>query len=273
MINHLTTLTQSEYRALDAISQSDLKRCFENPQLYAATRGQQSPPSKSQQWGIDLEEYLRNGCHATVNSCVVIPPEVLNSQGHRRGKAWEQFAAENSGKRLVTSDERREFVQAAACVMGHEHAYSLVYSKSARWAQRFLWEQDGERFKCEMDLLDADLGCITDIKTAADVDPRSFENDVIRWGYDIQAAMYLRAARLLDMDREWAYAWVVVRNQEPFNCEVYQASDDLLEFGERRLQERIDFFLGCRKSGRWLSPTHNTIITLYPPAWAMRSLV
>jgi hypothetical protein len=269
MIEHLTTLTQQEYRALDAISQSDLKKCWENPQLYAATRGQYDPPSKSQQWGSDFEQYLRSG---TVDDVLVIPSDVLNADGHRKGKKWLDFSEYHRGKRLFTIQEVGELRRAFTSVLAHEHAAKLVYSKSARWTQRFAWEQDGERFKCEMDLLDQELSCITDIKTAADVDPRSFESDVIRWGYDIQAAMYLRAARLLDMEREWAYAWVVVRNCEPFNVEVYQASDDLLEFGERRLQERIDFFLGCRRSGRWLSPTHGTVVMLYPPAWAVRSL-
>jgi hypothetical protein len=268
MIEHLTTLTQQEYRALDAISQSDLKRCWENPQLYAATRGQYDPPSKSQQWGTELEHYLQFGDFRST----VIPAKVLNADGHRKGKAWTEFAAKHSGKPLITMEEIDEFNKAYENLLAHEHAANLVYSKSTRWTQRFTWEQDGERYKCEMDLLDVDLGCITDIKTAADVDPRSFESDVIKWGYDIQAAMYLRAARLLDLEREWAYAWVVVRNCEPFNVEVYQASDDLLEFGERRLQERIDFFLGCRRSGRWLSPTHGTVVMLYPPAWAVRSL-
>ena len=123
------------------------------------------------------------------------------------------------------------------------------------------------RLKGEMDLLDEPLACVTDVKSAADVDHYTWQRYAIKWGYDVQAAMYLRAASLLLCDVEWSFAWVVVRNRPPYNVEVYEASADLLEYGSKRLDQRLRFFHECRESGRWVTPTHGIVQTLYPPRY------
>lgn len=273
MIECINHLSQAEYRALPAISQSDLKKCWENPQLFDETRGEVSEPSSAQQWGITCEAWLRGDAKTQR----VIPAECLNSAGHRKGKAWDWFKSQHAdhAQWITPIEWQRQyegFQTAVRNAQQHDAAALLVWSPTAKWNQRFLWEADGELLKCEMDLLDAELGAITDVKTAADVDPRSFEKDAVKFGYDVQAAMYLRAARLLDFDRDWVFAWVVIRNTAPHNVEVYQASEELLAFGEERLQRRIDFYQECRESNRWRSPTHGQIVTLYPPRYA-RELV
>lgn len=257
-------LSNAEYRALSAVSQSDLKSCWNNPQLYHQMRGRPSEPTASQQFGIDLESYIRGEL-----DYAILPATVLNKDGHRRGKAYTEFLAENQSRYLVTEDYVAQLERAADNILNNGPAAQLIYSPTAIWHERFAWDCDltGLRLKCEIDLLDPGLHCVTDLKTASDVDLDSFERDVMKWGYDIQAAMYLQAAKLL-LDEDWSYAWVVVRNRPPFDCEVYEASQQLLLHGSRRLDERLEFFAECEKSGQWLSQTHGIVQTVYPPRWS-----
>lgn len=258
-------LSNAEYRRYPAISQSDLKACYSNPMLYHEQRGKPSEPTASQQFGVDLEAYVRGERdHVTV-----VPAEALSANGHRRGKQWTEFVKQQGDRRLVTADYVEDLRRANANIHNHAAANRLINSPTAVWHERFAWtcELTGLQLKCEMDLIDANLECISDLKTSADIDLHSFERDVIKWGYDVQAEMYRRAARLL-LDEDWSYAWVVVRNRPPFDCEVYEASQQLLLHGSRRLDERLEFYAECEKSRQWLSRTHGIVQTVYPPRWS-----
>lgn len=269
-LNHLT---QPLYRAYDAVSQSDMKRCYENPQLYheqhiAKTRPK-DPPSKSQQWGTRMESVLRLD-----SNFLVIPPSALNADGHRKGAAWTELEARSAlefpGLDLLKVEEAECFDAAQQNVCGHDLAKRLIYSPSAQWSRRYTWQcpLTGMALKGELDILDVQLETVTDVKTADDIDLRTWEGDILRYGYDIQAAMYLEAATLAYPEVAWSYAWVVVRNKAPFNVEVYECSQELLEIGQRRLEHRKLFFKECVESGRWVTPTHGQICTVYPPRFA-----
>lgn len=273
MITPLNHLTQSEYRAYEAVSQTDLKKCHENPQLYyeqyvAKTRPVDGP-SKSQQWGTTLESVLRGQ-----EEFRVIPSAVLNEQGHRKGNKYVDWAEAtrflHPGVELVKREEVEDFYEAQNNLRFHELANRLIYSPSAQWSRRYTWPcpLTGMQLKGELDLLDVQLETITDVKTADDIDLRTWEGDILRYGYDIQAAMYLEAAALAYPDVDWSYAWVVVRNKAPFNVEVYEASQEYLELGRRRLEHRKLFYHECVQSGRWVTPTHGQICTVYPPRFA-----
>lgn len=267
MIENLNHLTPSEYRLLNAVSQSDLKAAYENPQLYHERWPRTS--SKAQEWGTGLESFLRHGVH----DVTIIPDDVLSTNGQRRGSKWEEWCVAHSGRVCMKQREYDDafgaYEIAVRNVRQHEMANRLIYSPSGQWHQRFAWdcEVTGMLLKGEMDIIDEPLACVTDLKSAADVDPHSFRQDAIKWGYDIQAAMYLRAASLLLCDVEWSFAWVVVRNKPPYNVEVYEASAELLEYGNKRLDERLRFYHECRISGRWVTPTHGLVQTLYPPRY------
>lgn len=271
--NHIT---YEQYRLLPAISQTDLKKAFENPQLYYEQRIAKTrpadPETPSQKWGKRMEAWLRGFRGIDV---VVIPAEVLNEQGHRKGKAWNDFAEANEGKELLKYSEWKEmyggFESAEINVEEHDAAYQLVYSEHRKWSQRYVWDDEefGLQLKCEIDIMDVELGSLVDVKTAADITPRGFESDLIGWGYDIQAAMYLRAASLAHPNIDWLYSWVVICNKPPYHVEVYQASNALLDLGEQRLRYRAEAYKECVETGRWRTPTHGIVNEVYPPKWAM----
>jgi hypothetical protein len=280
VIETLHHLTNSEYRAYQAVSQSDLKMAARNPQLYYETyliepahrRRPRLATSPEQQFGIAVEEFLRTS--AMPEDLVVIPPDVLNAQGHRRGSAWTAFVAEHEGKQLVTQKEFDQqmggIMDAAANVRAHKVAELLLNSVSAKWHQRFVWlcEDTMLPMKAELDILDDGLGVVCDVKTAADTDADSFARSVLTFGYDIQAAHYLEAAELAYPTREWTFAWVVIKNKPPYDVEVYDASDELLKHGETRLMAARENYRRCVDSGTWKSATHGISVNLDLPAWA-----
>ena len=280
MIETLHHLTNSQYRAYEAVSQSDLKMAARNPQLYYETylrqpphtRRPRQPTTPEQQFGMVVENFLRT--HELPEDLVVIPAEALNKDGHRRGAAWTAFAAENAGKQLVTQKEfdaqMASILEASANVEEHIMAQTLIGSPSAKWHQRFTWQcqQTALPLKCELDILDDILGVVCDVKTSADTDADAFARSVLNWGYDMQAAHYLEAAGLAHPDRDFAFAWVVIRNKPPYDVEVYEASEDLLEHGRKRLAAAKENYRRCADIGYWRTATHGLSVSLDLPAWA-----
>lgn len=271
----LNDISFDEYRAYPAVSQSDLKACWDNPQLYyeqqiAKTRAK-APASDAQQWGRGMEEYIRTG--GAASDCILIPRDVLSDQGHRRGKAWQDFAAAHEGKTLLTEKEYHErfdgYESALKNVHDHECAKRILFAETATWSRRFIWQcfETELPLKGELDLVDEAGGIVCDVKTAADVDPDSFQRAVFAWGYDIQAAHYLDALRRSYGETDWVYCWVVIRNKPPYNVEVYEASTELLNVGEERRLQRLRFFNDCVTTGRWATATHGISSVLFPPRY------
>ena len=280
MIETLHHLTTRQYRAYEAVSQSDLKAAARNPQLYYETYLRQPPHTRrprqattpEQQFGMSVEEFLRT--NQLPQDLVVIPAEALNKDGHRRGAAWTAFAAANADKQLVTQKEfdaqMAGILEAAANVGDHKVAETLISSPDAQWHQRFTWMCPDTMLplKCEMDILDVTLGVVSDVKTTADTDADAFARSVISWGYDIQAAHYLEAAALAYPERPFMFGWIVIRNKPPYDVEVYEACDELLEHGRKRLMVARENYRRCVDSGIWRSQTHGLSVSLDLPAWA-----
>lgn len=267
-------LSHRDYRAYPAVSQSELKAAWNNPQLYyethiARTRPM-AEPTEAMQWGTNCETYLRYG---HLPGVMQIPDGVLNDQGHRKGKRWTDFAAQFSLLQLLKADEFDElmdgFRSSAMNVTCHKFANLLVLEAGEfDWQRQYTWyDADADLpMKGELDIVRDDLRCIVDIKTSSDVREEPFARKVVELGYDIQAATYTECMRR-HTGRQYAFAWVVIRNKPPYDVEVYEATDDLLAIGERRLAERVEWFRQCRDTGVWRSPTHGLIQSLYPPRW------
>jgi len=108
-------------------------------------------------------------------------------------------------------------------------------------------------------------GVILDLKTT-DSDPSAFAASVWRYGYDIQAAAYLDAARTLHPHIRWTYGLVVVP-EEPEDTWWAPLSPAYLEVGERRWREAKRVWARCLQDGSWPGPVSG--VAIEPPAWVL----
>ena len=267
----------------EGLSYSALKLANENPQLYEeiyVTKTRPRPsPTKQQEWGSACEAYIRN---RGIDDVLIIPPEVLNKDGHRKGKKWLDFAAAHGHHHLATQAEYDEvyggFAAALRNVQEHEHAKNLVldglvYDFERRppvWHERLAWTcpLTGLRRKCEIDLVHYKSCVAVDLKTAVNLDRDHFAKSAYDFGYDIQAATYLEALEMLTGKSDWLFVWVAIRNTPPHDVEVYEASDEFLNLGRQRHEAYLRRYVEMRESGIWRSETWGRTCTLYPPKWA-----
>lgn len=266
----------AEYRALDRVSQSDLKACMSNAQLWYetnVTKKYAKPDAPHFQFGKDVESHLKS--RGDKGTLTIAPTEVLTANGQKRGKKWEEFKAANDGARIVTEKEHDELYGSLDTilqnVLEHRFAKALLYASDVEWSVRYAWSDGDLDLKCEIDILRAETCAVVDVKTAKDIAPKRFAQAVVDFGYDVQAAHYLDAVAREHSGEVFRYYWVVIRNSAPFDVAVYQMSNEVLGYGQERLEEYKTWFRHCRDSDVWRSPGHNEIETLHLPPWIART--
>lgn len=273
-----------DYRGYPAVSQSDLKRCWSEPELYyqesiAKTRRREE--TDAMKLGTAIEHYIKYD--AMPENVIVIPPEVLSASGSRAGKAWKEWeAAQPAGSLLLKHAEFEAGVSEAADVAkqidSHEMARSVtgrhleVAERLKRWNRRFVFSYEDVEIKCEMDILMD--GLVADLKSTADVHAGPFARRATNLGYDLQAYVYSLAAAIekgcdvSDID----YVWVCVRSSYPYNVETFVAPDEMIDIGRKKFHAYLEFWRECADSGRWRTRTHGKLIDLTPPRWAAATL-
>lgn len=282
-----TEMTQAEYRAHPGVNQSKLKVLAESPQLYygrfVSGTIRDSRASSEMAFGTAVEQFLQRGEH----DYVLLPPEIHA----RRGAAYEEFRASlHPGKTVLSKTEWNEMrlddVQTAALrVRAHDKARAII--DASKWSTRIVWRdhETGLECKAELDLMWPERAIVCDLKTSASpseyyvtdgidgeqsVTNRSFGfgRQAINLGYDVQAAWYSQAFYSVYKETP-RFCFIVVGNKQPFDCEVYEASQVFMQRGEQKAKALLKELSIRLSTNKWHSATHNTIIQLDAPRWSL----
>jgi exodeoxyribonuclease VIII len=114
------------------------------------------------------------------------------------------------------------------------------------------------------------IGSITDLKSCEDASPFRFPRSVYDYGYHVQAAMYLRGGKALDLDVD-TFGFVAVEKRPPYAVAVYQLQPAAIHDGERELVPLLARWAECEETGVW--PGYSTdIVQIDLPAWAPKQI-
>jgi exodeoxyribonuclease VIII len=229
--------------------------------IYVAKTLARPEATKPQRLGTALHALLLQPDQ--LEELVAIGPEGKT----RQHKAWDEFAAQNEGKVLLTSDEWDSVEGMKRAVLEHPVAEALLFQSSGRneFACRWQDPETGIWLKSCFDRL-LDLGPIIDIKTARDPNPLEWAKDVANFGYYRQAALYRQGRATLGLGGYFLH--VVVGNVEPFDVAVVEMEPDAFELGDRENAAILRQLQQCRESGCWESKWQQGVEKLKLPRWA-----
>lgn len=197
---------------------------------------------------------------------VLIPGDVLTANGQRRGKAWDAFCDEHSGKVLLKPSEYEPIRMMAESIVAHPKARALLESEGdVEQAVRWTCQETGLRLRCRPDKMTTEA--IVDLKSAADVSPKSFSVSAYNFGYHRQASLYSDGIAALTGER-FPFAFIAVRKTPPYTCEVFELSPDFVDLGRKENRDGLRRMKHCIDTGAWRQPTHGTIVELGMPTWA-----
>ncbi len=186
----------------------------------------------------------------------------------RNTNIYKKWAEDNPGKVGLLKVDLRRIDGMCRSIENEPMAVELLASGQKEQAYRFVDGPTGIKCKLMCDLFD--VGIIADIKTSKNPEEDSWSRDAALYGYHRQAAFYVRGLRALGLVTKPAYLFIVVGNEEPFDCHVRQLDEEAIELGAMQIGEALAEFALCKVTGNWQHKSHGKVTKISLPAWYMR---
>lgn len=106
---------------------------------------------------------------------------------------------------------------------------------------------------------------ITDLKTTTSAWPADFVRSGAGFLYDMQAAWYCDAARVLELDPDPAFLFVAVEKAEPYDVAVIQLPDEAMTRGRALMDRTRRIYAECMETDTWPGIPHGIHSAEMPP--------
>ena len=188
---------------------------------------------------------------------IVLEPELVQSEyaifdgGRKAGKAWQEFKASDAaqGKTIVTKSQEAKAYMLKDVMSENKEALSLLENGVAE--QTLCVEIEGVKIKVRADFLNEGRG-VVDLKTTGNgVTYEEVQQTIMQWDYALSAALYADAFTQFTGEKHDFYFIFLAKNQ--MGCEVYKASDSMIEFGRKKYMKAIKAINAARESGHWFN--------------------
>ena len=268
---------EAEYRAWNAVSQSELKDVLRSPAICKYKRDNPPEPTAVMKLGTAVHcAILQPGRFETDFAC---EPSV-----DKRTKAGKEllavFEEDNAGKTAVSFHDWLLCGDLAKAVHKNQAAADLLYDDEGKAEASALWQDPitGLDCKARFDWLTNGRKAnvrgvrgsfiITDLKTCEDASPGGFSRQLWRYGYHIQAAFYLAGYSILHPDESVPeFVIIAVEKKPPHLVAVYRVLDQALMLGQDEYENAMTTYKKSLITGEWPGYS-DEIEPLDVPAWA-----
>jgi hypothetical protein len=189
----------------------------------------------------------------------------------KEGKAaWAEFLDSVNGRQIVTA-KKFDLAQAMGIAINAHRDGSAALSGEGWIEQTFFWTdpETGFRCKCRPDFIRAD-GFVVDIKSCTKANFKSFQRDMVEYGYHRQAAWYtdgVKAGRDDLIPEPLSFLFVAVEKTPPHHVAVYVADGGVMASGRNQCRRLLNRVAQCQKRNEWPSYADG-VQMISMPAWA-----
>lgn len=179
----------------------------------------------------------------------------------KEGKAiWAELM--ESGKEVISAPDL-ETIQAME--REFDPIRKSYIPKDARVEVPLYWEDPGSGVACKgrLDILTEDW--VMDYKTTNDASTEGFAREAMRYGYDLQAAMYLEAARA-NRYKPKGFIFIAQEKNAPYLINVIRAGEAFLDRGYWIMRDLLAKYKECQEKDEWPGYGENEMII---PEWAV----
>ena len=181
----------------------------------------------------------------------------------RRTKEGKQIWAElmESGKEVVSRDDMEK-------IIGMESEFeairkTLLNKQDLQTELALTWTDSETGVNCKGRLDAIADGFIIDYKTTTDASTKAFSREALRYGYDLQAAMYMEAARENGFNPK-NFIFVAQEKTAPYLINIIYAGDAFLDRGVWIMRDLLGKYRECSNTGEWPGYGTNELIL---PEW------
>ena len=243
-------LTEKEYRSHPAISRSELWHMRESPEKFIWHKEHPPEPTPAMLFGQVAHKLMF--LPEEFDAEFAVMPDI-----NRRTKAgqveYEQFLADNAGKTIVKADM---YEQANAMVDAARRHPLVAQYLTGQAEQPFFWTDDltGEECKCRTDMLTVidDFPVVVDYKTTRNASTEAFNNEIFRYGYHFQAAMYTTGVmECMGLTERPDFVFICQEKTAPYSVNVIEVSEGVMLAGLDKYRELLGQYHECKEMGVW----------------------
>ena len=250
----LKKMPDAEYRAIDAVSQSDLSlfsQLTPREYFYRKLTGFTETPAM----------LLGTLVHA-----MVLEPETLDDhfavfdwKDSKRTKVYRDaklaFETEAQGKRIIDTDLWDE-AKSIADHLKTDRNSQLLFSQKLLKEHVILGHKfDGFDVKGKLDAIDLEKRLVIDLKTTTQAfDDQSFQRYAASKGFLIQSAFYMDLARM-EFGQDFTFVFCCVQTKSPYLTRKIivnpNASPDYVTEGRCLYEDALHGLSNCKKNDNW----------------------
>ena len=244
-------MTEKEYRAHPAVSRSELWVIHESPEKFKYFKENPPSPSNALIFGQFIHKMVLQP--ETLYEDFAVVPAV--DRRTAAGKAaYAEFAEQAFGKTIVTEADALLASEMRAAVTANPIAAPLLDGEKER---EFFWvdEDTGEECKCRVDVLttlEDGRVAVVDYKSTKSANPDVFNNEIYRYGYHFQAAMYTEGVmHVLELAERPTFILIAQEKTAPYAVNVVEVTPDVMTAGVDKYRELLGIYHDCKETGYW----------------------
>jgi len=265
-----STISAEEYFSIEAVNQSLLKEVLRSPSHASSYLANPKKSTVAMQLGTAVHSTLLNADN--FDNEVIVQPDI--NRRTKDGKVeYERFLAKTIGRAIITREQAVHCMHISQSVSRSREAMNLI--GYADTEQSFLWKDGRTALTCKarVDAISPTDKKVVDLKTTADASPRGFARSVVKFGYHIQAAFYLRAVSGLptgnDATKEgWKFYIVAVETSQPYAVASYKLDQRAIIEGDKMVDKALSLWAEATLLDEY-SGYPDVITTLSLPSWAL----
>lgn len=219
--------------------------------------------------GSDFDALVTGVCEGrSVDDMLVIAgPEVLTSNGQRRGAKWDEFLAKClAGGKIPCNEEHAFKLRTMVESLLANPAGRQCVEETNETQVSVFFELNGHRLRVRPD------GCAPtywwDLKSTSSEWDTLFRS-IFSYGYGEQEWLYVQAAMALGMDH-FRMPFVFVHSTPPFDCKVFYLPEDVVAEAGKRMEQTMEMVRLRRQTGEYMPADHGEITELSIPQWARK---
>ena len=252
-------LTEEQYRKAPGVNKSTLWELRRSPAHYKYALEHPTKDTPALKFGRALHSAILQPL--AFEDEYAITPDI--DRRTKDGKAaYEWFMQQNAGRTLLTVDEYETISEMREAVLNDKNAYELLCDCLAEIP--LFWTDESTRIRCKCRFDAVKQGVIVDLKTCQDASTDRFMKDALRFGYDVQAAHYIRGYRS-QHDETPEFWFLAIEKTPPYAINLIKAGDAFIDRGTMQLIDLMDKLAYCRKHRSWGGYGKNELVL---PEWA-----
>lgn len=267
--------TDAEYHADRArVSRSQLVDFMGSPRTFKRRHRDRAPswqkkPTKAMDFGTSCHTAIFVDRDAT-KAFAIIPDDVLNNDGHKKGGAWLKWKRENPDKHHLLASEGESWQEMWESIQENDAASKLLMGRYAGAMEEFTiqWTYEGIDLRCRIDRV-IPTWCLVDLKTIQCADEHDIQREMTDRKLFFQAAFY-RWAWYLVSGKWLPFVFVFVEKVAPYRTVCRNMPEDWMDDGLEEALDGLRRLQACADEDYWPRHFDNEIRTIERPRYSVK---